>query len=151
MHAAAGKGMVFDFSGQNNVQLNYTDMKKVLFAFSLLFGVAVAANAQDSTSTSTQDQTQTDQYRQDDMNHDQDDNKDKKEISVSQLPPAVSAQLQTQDYTGWTVSKAWKKEKAGEDVIYGVELKNGEEIKKVKFDAQGNVLKEKEKKDRDQK
>lgn len=124
-------------------------MKKLLFAFSLLFGVAVAANAQDSTAT--QEQTQTDQYRTDDMNKDQDDDKDKKEISVSQLPPAVSAQLQTQDYSGWTVSKAWKKEKAGEDVIYGVELKNGEEIKKVKFDAQGNVLKEKEKKDRDQK
>jgi hypothetical protein len=114
----------------------------------MLFGVAVAANAQDSTAT--QDQTQTDQYRQDDMNQDQDDDKDKKEISVSQLPPAVSAQLQTQDYSGWTVSKAWKKEKDGE-TKYAVELKNGDEIKKVKFDAQGNVLKEKEKKDRDQK
>lgn len=123
-------------------------MKKLLFAFSLLFGVAVAANAQDSTAT--QEQTQTDQYRTDDMNKDQDDDKDKKEISVSQLPPAVSAQLQTQDYSGWTVSKAWKKEKDGE-TTYAVELKNGNELKKVKFDAQGNVLKEKEKKDRDQK
>jgi hypothetical protein len=124
-------------------------MKKLLFALCLLFGAAVAVNAQDTTSTSTQDQS-SDQYRTDDMNQDQDDDKDKKEISVSELPPAVSAQLQSQDYTGWTINKAFKKEKDGE-TIYAVELKNGEEMKKVKFDAQGNILKEKEKKDRDQK
>jgi hypothetical protein len=121
-------------------------MKKLLFALCLLFGAAVAVNAQDSTST--QDQS-SDQYRTDEMNQDQDD-KDKKEIAVSELPPAVSAQLQSQDYSGWTISKAFKKEKDGE-TIYAVELKNGDEMKKVKFDAQGNVLKEKEKKDRDQK
>jgi hypothetical protein len=122
-------------------------MKKLLFALCLLFGAAVAVNAQDTTST--QDQS-SDQYRTDDMNQDQDDDKDKKEIAVSELPPAVSAQLQSQDYSGWTISKAFKKEKDGE-TIYAVELKNGDEMKKVKFDAQGNVLKEKEKKDRDQK
>lgn len=126
--------------------LNKTDMKKLLFAFSLLFGTAVAVNAQDTTSVSTQDQSE--QYRTDDMNQDQED-KDKKEISVAELPAAVQDQLQSQDYTGWAVAKAYSKEKDGE-TIYAVELKQGAETKKVKFDAMGNVLKEKDKEDKDQ-
>lgn len=121
-------------------------MKKLLFAFSLLFGTAVAVNAQDTTSVSTQDQSE--QYRTDDMNQDQED-KDKKEISVAELPAAVQDQLQSQDYTGWAVAKAYSKEKDGE-TIYAVELKQGAETKKVKFDAMGNVLKEKDKEDKDQ-
>jgi hypothetical protein len=129
-----------------NVQLNYTDMKKIMFALCLLFGVAMAVNAQDTTSTqSTQDQSQYKTNAQD-----QDDDKDKREISVAQLPTAVRDQLQGQNYTGWTVNKAYEREKNGE-FTYAVELKNGSEVKKVKFDAQGNLLKEKDKKDHDQK
>jgi hypothetical protein len=121
-------------------------MKKLLFAFCLLFGAAVAVNAQDQDTTT---QEQSEQYRTDDMNQDQDD-KDRKEIAVSELPATIQTQLQSQDYTGWTVSKAYSKEKDGQ-MMYAVELKQGDEIKKVKFDAQGNVIKEKDKKDKDQK
>lgn len=122
-------------------------MKKLLFAFSLLFGTAVAVNAQDTTSTSGQDQSE--QYRSDDMSQNQED-KDSQEISVAELPAAVQDQLQSQDYTGWAVEKATTKEKDGQ-TIYAVKLKQGTETKKVKFDAMGNVLEEKDKdKDKDQ-
>jgi uncharacterized membrane protein YkoI len=117
-------------------------MKKVLFAFCFMLGTAALVNAQDTTSTTpTQPQPQ---YHNQDQDKDQD--KDKQAISPGDLPAAVTQQLQTQEYNGWTLSNAFKKEKDGE-TIYIVEVKNGAEVKKIKFDAQGNKLKEKEKKD----
>jgi hypothetical protein len=132
-------------------------MKKLLFVFCLLFGAAVAVNAQDTTkaqdpitdTTATQDQS--DQYRTDDADDmDLADDKDRKEITVAELPAAISDKLQGQDYSGWIVDKVYSKEKDGE-TMYAVELKKDDEMKKVKFDAQGNVIKEKDKKDGDQK
>ena len=122
----------------SNVQLNYNDMKKLMFAICFLFGTAVVVNAQDSTATPPP-QDQSTQYQQD-------QDKNGKEIAATELPALIQDQLRTQDYAGWTVSKAWTKEKDGQ-TMYAVELKNGDQVKKVKFDAQGNVLKEKEKKD----
>ena len=69
---------------------------------------------------------------------------DMQEIAASDLPAAITASLQGQDYTGWTVDKAYKKEKDGK-MIYKVDLKNGAETKTVKFDADGNMLKGKDK------
>jgi uncharacterized membrane protein YkoI len=114
-------------------------MKKLMFAICFLFGAAVAVNAQDSTATPPP-QDQSTQYQQGQ------DDKEGKEIAVSELPALIQDQLRSQDYAGWTVSKARTKEKDGQ-TMYAVELKNGDQVKKVKFDAQGNVLKEKEKKD----
>lgn len=154
-------------------------MKKLMFALTMMLGTAVAVQAQetqDTTSTDqssqyrtddqsiqdqpvtedptlqdqpTQDQpTQDESYRTDDMS--QEDQDKGQEISVAELPAAVSTQLQSSDYTGWTVTKAHKKMKDGQ-TVYAVEMSQGSETKKVKFDEQGNVLKEKDKKDRDQK
>jgi hypothetical protein len=120
-------------------------MKKVLFAFCFMLGTAVVVNAQDTTST-TQSQPPSQYHNQD---KDQDDDKEKRAISPGDLPSAVTQQLQTQEYNGWTLANAFRKEKDGE-TIYIIEMKNGAETKKVKFDAQGNKLKEKEKKDKDQ-
>ena len=117
--------------------LNSQIMKKLLVAICFLFGAAAAVNAQDTTS---RDRSQTQQYRN------QDDDKDRQAISVADLPSSVRDQLQGQDYTGWTVANAYKKEKDGQ-TMYMVELKNGNETKKVKFDAMGNKIKEKDKKD----
>lgn len=69
---------------------------------------------------------------------------DMQEITASELPAAITASLQGQDYTGWTVDKAYKKEKDGK-MVYKVDLKNGAETKTVKFDADGNMLKGKDK------
>src|SRR5688572_17326064 len=66
------------------------------------------------------------------------------EVAASELPAAITAALQGQDYSGWTVDKAYKKEKDGR-VIYKVDLKNGAETKTVKMDADGNMLKGKDK------
>ena len=64
-------------------------------------------------------------------------------ITASELPAPIQTALQGQDYSGWTVASATKKEKEGK-TVYAVELKNGAETKSVKFDAEGNMLKEKE-------
>ena len=142
-------------------------MKKLFLAFSLLFGAAVMVNAQDSTSTQAKDTTftqdqatqeqdqakeeqptqESEQYRAEDMDE---NDKDRKEIAASELPETITSKLQGTEYSGWTVSKAYSKEKDG-GTIYKVELKQGEEVKKIKFDAQGNIIKEKEKTDDDQK
>ncbi len=128
----------------------------------MLFGVSLTAFAQDTTGVSDQyrtddqmeqqdptqqDPTQQDPTQQDPMNQDQDQGE---EISIAQLPAAVSEKLQSQDYVGWTVEKAKRKQKDGE-TIYAVELRQGNETKKVKFDAQGNEMddKNKDNKDRD--
>ena len=135
-------------------------MKKLLFAFCLMFGAAVAVNAQETQDTTktqsdrynqqSDDATQDQNQDQDRMNQDQDHDKGMQEISSSELPAAVQASLQGQDYSGWTTGQAYKKDKDGE-TIYAVELTRGNETKKVKFDAQGNKIdKDKDKnKDKD--
>lgn len=111
-------------------------MKKVLFAILFVFTAAVAALAQEPAATPAPATPPSSEY--------QDKDKDKKPIAVSELPATITASLQGQDYTGWTASNAFTTEKDGQ-TIYIVELKNGSETKKVKFDAQGNKLKDKEK------
>ncbi len=74
----------------------------------------------------------------------QDQDDDREEISVAELPAQVSAQLESADYSAWTVDKVYKKEKDGQ-TFYSVKLKQGNETKKIKFDAQGNKVEDKDK------
>ena len=69
---------------------------------------------------------------------------DMQPIAASELPAAIRTSLEGQDYSGWTVANSYKKEKDGK-TMYVVELKNGAETKKVKFDAEGNKMNEKSK------
>jgi hypothetical protein len=116
-------------------------MKKLMFAFCLMLGAAVAVNAQDTTSTTTPSSEYNTQG--------QDQDQDKEAIAASELPAAVRASLEGQDYSGWTVGQAYRKMKDGK-TVYAVEMKQGAETKMVKFDEQGNKLKEKDKgKDKD--
>lgn len=104
-------------------------MKKLMLAVCLLFGGATLVSAQQpDQSTPTQTQPSQDQDRQ--------------QISISQLPDAVTAKLESQDYSGWTVGNAYKKmdDAQGKGEIYIVELKKGTDSKKVKFDKDGNEL-----------
>lgn len=106
-------------------------MKKVLLIASLMFGAATLVSAQnDQSSSSSQSQTQTSQ----------DQDQDKQQISVSELPDAVTAKLEGQDYSGWTVGNAYKKMDDSNQQMYIVELKQGTETKKVKFDRDGNEI-----------
>lgn len=107
-------------------------MKKLMFAICLAFGGATLVQAQ-QTDPSTSDQTQI---------QGQDQDQDRQEISISQLPDEVTAKLESQDYSGWTVGKAYKKTDAAQnnEEIYIVEMKKGTEKKDVKFDKDGNEL-----------
>jgi uncharacterized membrane protein YkoI len=102
-------------------------MKKLLLSL-ILCSAALFAFAQEPAATPAQDQKSTEMQP----------------VAASELPAAITASLQGQDYSGWTVSNAYKKEKDGK-MIYKVELKNGAETKTVKFDADGNMLKGKDK------
>lgn len=106
-------------------------MKKLLFAL-FMCTASVAALAQDPAPAATPAPAT------------QDQSTEMQPIAASDLPPAVTAALQGQDYSGWTVSNAFKKEKDGK-AIYKVELKNGSETKTVKMDADGNMMKGKDK------
>lgn len=112
-------------------------MRKAIFGFCLLLGCAVTTYAQDTTSTPRS----SDEYR---STQQEKDYTDKEVIATSELPQRILDQVQGQDYTGWTVSKAYRKVKDGK-TMYAVELTQGDEKKIVKFDAQGNKLKEKKK------
>jgi hypothetical protein len=112
-------------------------MKKLLFAFSMLLASAVAVNAQDSTANQGAGSTQQEMK----------DFTDRDVIAATELPSIITQQLQGQDYTGWTVGTAYRKEKEGK-TFYAVELTNGDQKKIVKFDAQGNKVKEKMKEDK---
>ena len=70
--------------------------------------------------------------------------KGNQQIAVSELPEIIRASLTREDYIGWAVGNAFKKEKGGK-TIYIVELTKGAETKTVKFDADGKKLNEKEK------
>ena len=105
-------------------------MKRILLAVCLMFGGASLVVAQDQPST-TPSQTQTTT---------QDQDQEKQQIAVSELPDAVSAKLESQDFSGWTVGNAYKKMDESNQEMYIVELKQGTETKKVKFDRDGNEL-----------
>jgi hypothetical protein len=64
---------------------------------------------------------------------------EKMQIKPEELPEAVKAALNSEDYTGWQISAAYKY--ADKDV-YEVELKNGEEVATVKFDKDGQRIEE---------
>lgn len=104
-------------------------MKKILLAVCLMFGGASLVVAQDQSTTPSQTQTTT-----------QDQDQEKQQIAVSELPDAVSTKLESQDFSGWTVGNAYKKMDESNQEMYIVELKQGTETKKVKFDRDGNEL-----------
>lgn len=110
-------------------------MKKLMFGFFVLLGSAAGVYAQDTTSTTSPNR---DAYRT------QEQYDEKEAIAVSDLPQKVQASVQSKDYTGWNVSKAYRKQKEGK-TFYAVELMKGSDKKIVKFDAQGNKIKEKDK------
>ena len=112
-------------------------MKKLLLAVCLMFGGATLVSAQETdpaaqTPTQTQDQDQGQQ------------------IAISELPEAVTAKLESQDFAGWTVGNAYKKTDENNMEIYVVEMKQGTETKKVKFDKDGNKLDKDKNKDQEQ-
>ena len=102
-------------------------MKKLLLAVCLMFGGATFVSAQDQSATTDQTQSTPGQDQG-------------QEISVSELPDAVSAKLESDDFSGWTVESAHKKTDENNMEIYVVKLKQGTEMKKVKFDRDGNKL-----------
>jgi len=102
-------------------------MIKSLFTFLFVCAGAVATLGQDTTSNK--------KYQKD---------KDKQQITLSELPEIIRASLTREDYIGWAVGNTFKKEKGGK-IVYFVELTKGSETKKVKFDADGNYLNEKDK------
>jgi hypothetical protein len=127
-------------------------MKKVLLAIGLMFGGVAFVNAQEQDTAATSTPTTQEQP----ATHDQDD-QDRVQIQVSELPQPVQTKLQSQDYQGWVVSSAYRKNwtdpnnaQATAQEIYIVEVKNGAEMKKLKFDKDGNEIEKKEK-DKDQK
>src|SRR3989337_3116283 len=107
-------------------------MKKLLLAVCLMCGGATLVSAQNEPASSTETQTQTQTP--------QDQDQDRQQISVSELPDAVTAKLEGQDYSGWTVGNAYKKMDESNQEMYIIELKQGTETKKVKFDRDGNGI-----------
>lgn len=106
-------------------------MIKILFAILFICTTGVAGFAQNPSST-TEPSGQAGQK----------DN-DKQQIAISELPEGVRASLTSQDYIGWAVGNAFKKEK-GNKTLYFVELTKGSETKQLKFDAKGNKSEEKD-------
>jgi hypothetical protein len=109
--------------------LKLTVMKKLLFAL-IMCTATVAVFAQDPSSSATPQEQSTSGEMQ--------------PVATSDLPAAITASLESPDYSGWTVNNAYKKEKDGK-TIYKVEMTKGSETKTVKFDADGNKLKSKDK------
>src|SRR5688572_1707286 len=102
-------------------------MIKLIFTFLFTCAGIGATLAQDTTSNK--------KYQKD---------KDKQQITVSELPEDIRASLTREDYIGWTVGNVFKKDKGGK-IVYFVELNKGSETNHVKFDAAGGKSKEKNK------
>jgi len=113
---------------------------KLLFTFLFACAGAVATLAQDTTSVATPIPPSK-EYQKD---------QEKQQIAISELPEAIRASLTREDYIGWTVGNAFKKEKRGK-IVYSVELTKGSETRQVRFDAEGNKLNEKDKEKSNQK
>ena len=124
-------------------------MKKLLFAFSIMLATASFVYAQDTTSTQRSKDRQRTDRSSDQQPSSEWNMTDKDMISAAELPQNIRQQLQGTDYSGWSIQNAYRKQKNNQ-TFYAVELSNGNETKKVKFDAQGNVVKEKKKRDKNQ-
>jgi hypothetical protein len=112
-------------------------MKKIMLAVCLMFGGATLVSAQEQDQT-TPSQTETSTQDQEGQ-----------QVSISELPDGVTAQLESPDYSGWTVGTAYKKMDDQQNEIYVVELRQGTETKKVKFDSDGNKMEGDKHKDKD--
>ncbi len=145
-------------------------MKKLVFILALGFGVHAGAFAQDdvpaniksSFSSSYAQATDVEWDQKDDSYHakfemnntdhyvvyKQDGTVEKKgrEISPSELPAAVRTAI-NQQYANRTIEKAGTVEKDGK-TMYKAKLDGDDEDLKVIFNADGSVVKEKEKKDK---
>jgi hypothetical protein len=117
-------------------------MKKLIVSICLLFGAVAFVNAQDTTQTQSPTQpTQATEQEQ-----------DRVQVQIGELPAPIKTSLESQDYSGWTVSSAFRTSQtdASDETksmeVYVVELKNGAETKTVKFDKDGKKI-EDEKKD----
>ncbi len=124
-------------------------MKKLLFAFTLMLATTAFVFAQDTTSTQRSRDRQKTDRASDQQSSAEWNMTDKDVIAASELPQNIRQQLEGSDYSGWTVQNAYRKQKNNQ-TFYAVELSNGSQTKKVKFDAQGNVVKEKNKRDKNQ-
>jgi hypothetical protein len=99
-------------------------MKKVLFA---LLAVIVSMSVVSATTISANDNASVVSTMDD----------DKVKIKPEELPDAVKTALSAPDYTGWQISNAYK---ITDQDAYEVELKNGAEVKVVKFDKDGKIM-----------
>ena len=100
-------------------------MKKViiaLFALVVSFSVAVAQQVPDEEKGQTPSSTQAD---------------DKVKVRVEELPDAVKKALQSEEFTGWTISNAYYRPRTS---VYEIELKNKAEIKTVKLSKEGKKI-----------
>ena len=119
-------------------------MKKLLFAIAFMTAGSVAVLAQEAQPQEPQTPPST-EIQPAPAPEDQSQDQDKGQaIATSELPANIQASLQGQDYSGWTVANAFKHEKDGK-AIYLVELTKDQEKKSIKFDADGNVMKDEEK------
>jgi len=119
-------------------------MKNLWFAIPFMTAVSVAVLAQEAHPQEPQTLPST-EIQPAPAPEDQSQDQDKGQaIATSELPANIQASLQGQDYSGWTVANAFKKEKDGK-TFYMVELTKDSEKKTVKFDADGNIMKDEEK------
>ena len=109
-------------------------MKKLLFATLAFAGSVVAANAQEAASDSAAVTTTTSTTVTSSSSVEQDGYVS---IKSEELPDAVKKALENQDYKGWIINAASVDKK---EEKYLVELKNGADTKKVKFDKDGKAL-----------
>ena len=120
-------------------------MKKLLFAIAFMTAGSVAVLAQEAQPQPQEPQTPPSTEIAPPSSDDQSQDQDKGQaIATSELPANIQASLQGADYSGWTVANAFKKEKDGK-AFYIVELTKDSEKKTIKFDADGNVMKDEEK------
>ena len=111
-------------------------MKKLLFASMIVAGSVVAANAQEVSkdsaavsSTTSTTVTSSTSATQEGMTA----------IKSEELPEAVKKSLESPEYKGWVINAANYDKK---EEKYVVELKNGADSKKVKFDKEGKAVSE---------
>ncbi len=100
-------------------------MKKLMFAFAAMLGSVAFVNAQ------TQDE-------QNNLRIPETAQQDEKvKIKAEELPAAIRTALESQDYNGWMIDAAYK-HTATE--MFEVQLKNGTEVKTVKFNKEGEKV-----------
>jgi len=110
-------------------------MKKLIvsaFALTLISFASVEAQTANQNSPATKETVQQEPAKS------KSDKEDKVAVKATELPEAIKKTIQSEQFSGWTVKKAYLVTEGDKSQYYELQVAKGSESARVKLDKNGN-------------